>query len=160
MKKLLTMLAAAAASLAIGVAAQAGSHEGTLLTVTGKGDPVEYDRAALEALGSETITTTTIWTEGVQNFTGVPLHVFVESLGLTEGTLLASAVNDYTIQFPVADALQAGPMIAYLLNGEPMSVRDKGPLWIVYPYDSNPDFQSEIAYSRSIWQLNRIEVTP
>jgi hypothetical protein len=49
-------------------------------------------------------------------------------------------------------------MIAFRMNGAPMSVRDKGPLWIVYPYDSDPRFQTEIIYSRSIWQLDRLEV--
>ena len=46
----------------------------------------------------------------------------------------------------------------YLRNGEPMSVRDKGPLWVVYNFDSNPEFQTEVMYSRSIWQLDRIVV--
>ncbi|RYH00603.1 oxidoreductase, partial [Salipiger sp. IMCC34102] len=39
-----------------------------------------------------------------------------------------------------------------------MQVRDKGPLWIVYPYDDTPEYRSEVIYSRSIWQLDRIEV--
>jgi hypothetical protein len=38
-----------------------------------------------------------------------------------------------------------------------MSVRDKGPLWVIYPYDSD-DYRSEVIYSRSIWQLDRLEV--
>jgi hypothetical protein len=53
-----------------------------------------------------------------------------------------------------------GPIVAFARNGAPMPLRDKGPLWIVYPYDSNPDYQSELIYSRSIWQLDRIEVRP
>jgi hypothetical protein len=36
-------------------------------------------------------------------------------------------------------------------------VRDKGPLWVVYPYDSKPDYQSELIYVRSIWQLAQME---
>ena len=51
-------------------------------------------------------------------------------------------------------------MIAYERNGAVMSVRDKGPLWIVYPYDSNPDYQTEEIYARSIWQLEKITVKP
>ena len=39
-----------------------------------------------------------------------------------------------------------------------MSLRDKGPLWIVYPFDSNPSYSTEVTYARSIWQLDRIEV--
>ena len=77
---------------------------------------------------------------------------------MTEGTLKATAINDYAVEIPVEDAVEGGPIIAFMRNGAPMSVRDKGPLWIVYPYDSDPAYQTEVIYSRSIWQLDRIEV--
>ena len=60
--------------------------------------------------------------------------------------------------FLVEDAVEGGPIIAYRLNGDRMSVRDKGPLWVVYPYDSDQVYQTEVIYSRSIWQLYRIDV--
>jgi hypothetical protein len=37
-----------------------------------------------------------------------------------------------------------------------MSLREKGPLWVIYPYDSDPAYRTEETYSRSIWQLNRL----
>jgi hypothetical protein len=43
------------------------------------------------------------------------------------------------------------------MNGAPLSRREKGPYWLVYPYDSDPIFQSETVYTRSIWQLVSIE---
>ena len=131
----------------------------TLLTVTHGGTVKTYDMERLEAMGVTTIETETIWTEGVQTFTGVPLAELAGELGLHDGVLLASAINDYTVEIPVSDAVQGGPIIAYMANGAAMSVRDKGPLWIVYPYDSNPDYKSELIYSRSIWQLDRIETS-
>ena len=39
-----------------------------------------------------------------------------------------------------------------------MPVTDKGPLFIVYPFDSNPELKHQLFYSRSAWQLNRIVV--
>lgn len=129
-----------------------------LLTVTGLGEPRHLDLAALEAMGAAEFTTTTTWTDGEQTFRGVPLVAFLENLGVTEGTMKATAINDYAIDIPVTDAVENGPMIAFARNGELMSVRDKGPLWIVYPYDMNPDYRSEVYYSRSIWQLDRIEI--
>lgn len=39
-----------------------------------------------------------------------------------------------------------------------MPVRDKGPLFIVYPYDSNPEIKSQTYYTRSVWQVARLEV--
>ena len=61
---------------------------------------------------------------------------------------------------PAWDAVENGPILAYSQNGEMMSVRDKGPLWMIYPFDLNEDYRSEVIYSRSIWQLVKIEVVP
>ncbi len=112
----------------------------------------------LRSVGSDTIQTTTIWTEGDQQFVGVYLKAILDTLGVTEGTVRASAINDYSIEIPVADVTADAPMIAYENNGSAMSIRDKGPLWIVYPYDSAPEYQTEVIYSRSIWQLDRLEI--
>ena len=38
------------------------------------------------------------------------------------------------------------------------SVRDKGPLFLVYPFDTNPETYNEKYFSRSVWQIKEIEV--
>ena len=43
-------------------------------------------------------------------------------------------------------------------DGKPMSVRDKGPLFIVFPFDENPALRSELYYGRSAWQVKSITV--
>lgn len=138
----------------------ATAQDASLLTVTGAdGSEVKrYDLNALQALGVESFETTTIWTEGKQTFTGVPLVALFKDIGVTSGEVNAIAVNNYSVPIPATDAVQGGPMVAFELNGMPMSVREKGPLWIVYPYDSKTDYQSETIYSRSIWQLDRLQI--
>lgn len=128
------------------------------LDTTNVDDTLVFDADALAALGTVSIETSTIWTEGVNTFEGVPLKTLVDLVGAENGQLLASAINDYTVEIPVSDAIEGGPIVAFLFNGERMSVRDKGPLWVIYPYDQNADYRSEVTYSRSIWQLDRIEV--
>lgn len=118
----------------------------------------QFDMEMLQNLPSHSFVTSTIWTDGDQTFEGVELSVIAELVGFEGDTLSASAVNDYSIDIPATDAQPGRALIAYKRNGQPMSLRDKGPLWIVYPFDSSPDFQSETIYSRSIWQLNRIAV--
>ena len=135
-----------------------------ILTVTGDFDRIEggemaFDLAMLQALDGSSFSTSSIWTEGVHQFTGVSLHKLVAYLGIPEGALLkCAAINDYVIEVPVSDPVAEGPIIAYAMDGAPMSVRDKGPLWLLYPFDSDPDYQSEVIYTRSIWQLDRIDV--
>lgn len=164
MKTTLNLIAAmgiASAAVAQDLAASKGD---AVLNVSGDiavmndGDTLIFDRDMLAALGTETFETTTIWTEGVHRFEGVSLKVLVDLIGANDGVLLATAINDYTVEIPVSDAVEGGPIIAYLMDGEPMSVRDKGPLWVIYPYDSSADYRTEVVYSRSIWQLDRIEV--
>jgi hypothetical protein len=137
-----------------------------LLTVTGvigqtnAGDAAAFDLELLEAMETVVIETTTIWTEGMQTFVGVELVDLLAALEAEGSNLRAIALNDYAVDIPVTDAVEGGPIVAFLRNGEPMSLRDKGPLWVIYPFDSSPDYQTELIYSRSIWQLNRIEVQP
>lgn len=126
--------------------------------VTNQDGTAVFDVEMLKALGEVSFETTTPWTDGVQRFTGVSLHNLLQVLDVTEGSLKATAINDYAIDIPVSDSVEGGPILAYLQNGEPMSVRDKGPLWLVYPYDLNEAYQAEVIYSRSIWQLVRLDV--
>lgn len=166
-KSLVAAIAVSTASLlpSAASAAELSAPEGeVILTITGniahtnEGDTAQFDRAMLEALDPKTIETSTIWTEGEQTFTGVSLARLMEIVGAEGAVLDATAINDYAVAIPKDDWVADGPIVAYLHNNAPMSVRDKGPLWVVYPYDSNPAYQSEVSYSRSIWQLDRIVV--
>lgn len=130
------------------------------LSMTNADGAALFDIAMLEELGSTSFSTETPWTDGVQAFEGVSLMALMAALGVSDGTLKATAINDYAVDIPVADAVEGGPIISFRRNGEAMSVRDKGPLWVVYPYDLNEAYQTEVIYSRSIWQLDRIEINP
>ena len=137
----------------------------TVLTVSGAVSPPDdgsvwaFDLAALKALPAARFETATIWTIGTQSFEGVPLISLLEHVGATGSTIRAVALNDYAVSIPVSDAVLGGPIVAYANNGTEMSIREKGPLWIIYPFDDNKTYQSEEYYSRSIWQLERIEIT-
>lgn len=143
---------------ATGLLAQTGND--VLLTVTQKGQVTMLDMQDLKDIGVASIETSTIWTEGKITFEGVPLIALLDHLNVSDGTIVAKAINDYQITIPVSEARIEGPLIAYSMNGSTMSVRDKGPLWLVYPYDQNDDFRSEVIYARSIWQLDRISFEP
>lgn len=127
---------------------------------TSSGDVAEFDRALLEALPSSSFETSTIWTEGTQRFSGISFADLLEHVGADGDNLRLTALNDYTIDIPASDAIPGGPIIAYQQNDAVMSVREKGPLWLVYPYDSSPEYQTETIYARSIWQLVAVEVLP
>lgn len=110
-----------------------------LLTVETPAGKTSYTREAFEALGTSGFSTSTIWTKGVQKFEGVALAKVLAENKIESGTLTLVAANEYQISMPVAEVLGAQALLATTRNGEVMNLRDKGPLWMVFPYDStNP----------------------
>ncbi len=128
------------------------------IAVTNMGGVAALDRALLETLPQHSFATSTIWTEGVVTYQGVLLADLLAALGASGKTITATAINDYQIQIPAAEIASDGPLLAFLANGEPMSIRDKGPIWVIYPYDDVAAYRSEQTYARSIWQLSRLEI--
>ena len=49
-------------------------------------------------------------------------------------------------------------LLATTWKGKVMTVRDKGPIWVVYPVDQHAELADEMYSSRSIWQLTKLTV--
>jgi hypothetical protein len=140
-----------------------------ILTVSGAidlananaGGEAQFDLPMLKALGVVEVETTTMWTDGPQRFEGVPLRAVLDRLGASGSQIEAMALNDYLTTIPTSDAEGDVPILAFAVNGATMSVREKGPLWVIYPYDRDPDrYRTELIHSRSIWQLTRLTILP
>jgi hypothetical protein len=133
-----------------------------ILTISGKisaGEgTVKFDRAALEAIGMVTIETNTPWYKGPVKFEGVRLDKLMQAVGASGDRVQAIALNDYSSEIPIEDFAKHQVILALKRDGEYMPVRDKGPLFVVYPYDSNPELRSQKFYSRSVWQVARLIV--
>jgi len=127
------------------------------VTNTQQGTAV-FDRKTLSSLPVTEIQTETPWTNGTLHFEGVLLRDLMEYLKATGNTLQATAINDYAIDIPIEDFQEHDVIIAYKMNGKVMSIRDKGPLWIIYPWSDTPSLRSELYHSRSIWQLIKISI--
>ncbi|MDO6730947.1 molybdopterin-dependent oxidoreductase [Marinovum sp. 2_MG-2023] len=140
------------------LATVAHADDEIVLTTTVDGMSRSFTIAQLQELPVLTVTTETIWTEGEQVFEGVPLSALLNELGVTEGVANVQAINDYAVDIPVEELGETAPIVAYYQNGDTMSRRTKGPLWLIYPYDDSADFQTELVYSRSIWQMDRLNI--
>ncbi|MFM8678436.1 MAG: molybdopterin-dependent oxidoreductase [Alphaproteobacteria bacterium] len=117
-----------------------------------------FDMAMLEAIGVARVRTTTAWTTGRQEFEGVPLKALLERVGAFGDRIEAVALNDYKVEIPVSDFARWPVILAWRQNGELMRVRDKGPLWIVYPQDDFPALANKEMQGRWAWQLKEIRV--
>lgn len=134
------------------------AQDGINLQVSGAVEAADFSLEDLDAMAQTTFETTTIWTDDVTTFSGVSLRALLDAGNATGNAVEMIALNDYAVTMPIAEIGANAPIVATRMNGEPMSVRDKGPYWVVFPYDSDTQYQSEIVYSRSIWQLNRLVV--
>ncbi|MFC3228826.1 hypothetical protein ACFOGJ_16395 [Marinibaculum pumilum] len=119
---------------------------------------VELSLADLQALGRVTFDSSTPWTDGAVRFEGVPLSAVLDTVRGTESRLQAAALNDYAIEMPIEEILPFEPVLAWARDGRLMSVRNRGPLWLVFDFDRFPETRNETFLARSIWQLKSLRL--
>jgi hypothetical protein len=117
-----------------------------------------FDMAMLAALPQHHITTRTPWYAQPRKFTGPLLRDVLAMAGAQAQTMRVTALNDYRIDIPFDDVQRHDVVLARLLDDMPMTVREKGPLFMIYPFDSLPMLRNARYYSRSVWQLISIEL--
>ena len=133
-----------------------------LLTVkSGSASPLVLSLKDLDLLPQHGFETTTQWTEGQLAFSGPALK---DVLGLVDaGTdpreeIHMIAANQYEVLLDPSLLEDDVPIVATRIDGKTYGIRDKGPLWVVFPYDLDTGYQREGIYSASIWQLIEISV--
>jgi hypothetical protein len=128
--------------------------------VTNKPGVALFDREMLEAIGMEKVVTTTPWHKGKVTFEGPSLAKLLQTVQANGSSVRVVALNDYAVTIPMDDFARHGVILAMKRNGQYMPIRDKGPLFVIYPYDSNAELKQQMYYARSAWQVKRIEVMP
>ncbi|TSE18409.1 hypothetical protein Talka_02155 [Tepidimonas alkaliphilus] len=135
-----------------------------VLTIRGRierrnqGSHAALDLAMLEALPQHHLLTRTPWDSEPVTFSGPRLRDVLDAVGAHGQRLRAVALDDYRVIIPLEDAQRYDVIVATRKNGARMSVRQKGPLFIVYPFDHAPQLRDRRYYERSIWQLKALEV--
>ena len=139
-----------------------------LLIISGKiehsnsqrnGQPVaEFDQSMLEDIGLTSMRTSTIWTDGVKEFAGPLARDVLAMVGAKGSNVVATALNDYKVTIPVSDFENYPVLLALSMDGQKLSRRDKGPMWIVYPRDEYPELASPETNTKWIWQLKELVV--
>lgn len=131
---------------------------GGSISQTNAGATAVFDLAMLEALPGRVTETETPWTKGRTRFEGPLGSALLDAVGARGTTLHVVALNDYAVDLPVEDFRKWPVILAVRKDGRPMAVRDKGPIFVVYPFDVDPSLYNERIFSRSAWQVKSIEV--
>lgn len=158
-------LGAAGAPLIVTASDRLGSPQGRIvLTITGNiGNTnapgrAEFDLEMLERLGLSKLTTWTPWTEGQIAFEGVLARRLLEAIDARGTEVDATALNEYACSIPIEDFHKYDVLLATRVNGRPLRVRDKGPIWIVYPWSGHAELDDFMTREKSVWQLSALHV--
>lgn len=135
-----------------------------VLTVAGQishtnhSDGAAFDADMLARLPQHTLHTSTAVTDGVRRFEGVLVRDLLHAVGAQGTTVRARALNNYSIDIPIADFETYDVLLASTMDGERLVPADKGPFWIIYPRDDFRELRDMRYDYRWVWQLNHITV--
>lgn len=161
----LMLVGALAATARLSMAETLPSPSGrVVLTVSGKitntnaGKEARFDIEMLKAIAQTSVHTTTPWTDGEQHFDGVLMRDLMARVGAFGESVRAIALNDYSYLIDLSDFAKYPVLLAHTQNGERLRIRDKGPLWIIYPRDEFDELGQKAVEPRMVWQLQRLVV--
>jgi hypothetical protein len=135
-----------------------------LLKVTGNiehpnvGDELHLDRDQLMSLSPREIETSTPWTEGVGRFEGPLFRAVLETAGVDSERVRVRSLNEYEIEIPLTDLHDYDVILAVQRDGEPIAVRDLGPVFVLYPFDDHSELLNETIRHRSVWHVGTVHV--
>lgn len=135
-----------------------------ILTINGlienctDGLELNLDLAMLEKLPQHTVKTANPWEIDAVTYEGVLLRDLLEFAGAHGDTIVVTALNDFRADISIADTKGYDVILAYKRDGQLMPVRDKGPLFVVFPFTDEPGLATETYYAQSVWQVSRITV--
>ncbi len=132
----------------------------TMLTLVNSitGVEIELSEAELLALPQATIHTENEFVDAMTAFEGPLGRDLVALLGEGGTTVVLTAVNDYAVEVPLEDFMTYDVVFAHSANGTRFSLRDKGPIWAVYPMSDHSELQDPVYNARLIWQLVKVEL--
>lgn len=135
-----------------------------VLTVSGlidqhnAGRNAVFDLAMLKALAQAEFTTKTPWQETVSTFRGPSLQTLLAAVGAHGHSLRLSALDKYEASMPLTDVNQYAPLLALHVDGKALTVRSRGPVLVMYPFDRFPEINTEVYAGRAVWQLKRMVI--
>ncbi len=128
------------------------------LTMVNHDKTVELSIDDLAAMPQTTVVTENEFSDGKVSYRGPLVRDVLARGGLgTVDSVKMTAANDYYVDIPTSDFREYDVIFAMEANGERLSRREKGPLWLMYPMSDHPELKDPLYTRRLIWQVVRIE---
>lgn len=121
-------------------------------------DGAAFDMEMLEAMEVTSFETNTPWTKGLTRFTGVRLTALLSAVSATTSNIKMTAEDGYIYELERKIEDKYPVIIAYKKDDDYMSIRQLGPLWLMFPFDDFPELDTEENRAASVWQLKQMEI--
>ncbi|WP_205789976.1 hypothetical protein [Microvirga makkahensis] len=124
---------------------------------TAMGYEARLDRNMLESLRPASVETFSFVWAKKPLCEDIPRRIVPGREGRKGTSIVVTVPNRCKITTPLGD-LKYEPVSAMRVDGQVLTLRDKGPPWVVYPGEAAPALQAPIYEARWIWQLIRLQV--
>lgn len=131
----------------------------TALTLVNGSEQLEYTADELAAMPQTTILTENEFVDGQVSYRGPLVRDVLAEAGLDKlESVRFVAANDYYVDIPTQNFRDYDAILALEADGERLSRRDKGPIWLMYPISDHPELHDPTYSRRLIWQV--VKITP
>lgn len=96
--------------------------------------------------------------KGSHSWQGVSISELIKLSGRSAKSVRVVALNGYYASVPLDDLKNYDPLVAYRRDGKNLSIREKGPIILIYPFDRFKVLNQQTYINRSVWQINEIHI--
>lgn len=153
------------ALLAMLLLSSASNADDTLplqIVVEGQGPVALFSQSDLDSLTQQSIETTSPYFEGQIRFSGPQLEAVLQHASVSNVNdsrpITLRALNNYSVKTTTETLIENGAIIATRKSGSRLSLRDRGPFWIILPLSDRPELDNENYHRLLVWQLSHIEI--
>ena len=140
-----------------GIPAQAADRLFTLVKVDGQ--EIEITRELFDEIGITNFSTKLVGGDGNRHqASGVLIRDLLNHFKIEGKFLRVLALNKYEADIPLSDTNKYDVVFATKINGRRLSVREKGPAWVIYPMSDKSELDSGLIALRSVWQIDRVQL--
>jgi len=136
------------------------ASEKTLLTVNSVSESIHatLTQQQLLQLPQHDITTNLPWTDASHTYSGPYLKDVLASLKAQGQWLTLTALDYYSVSLNFDRVKKFNPILALKRDGKLLTIRTKGPIWVILPVDSYPELNAALYNDYMVWHLVKIDV--
>lgn len=115
----------------------------------------EFTLGSLQVLPQKTITAQAEKWPGPVELTGPSLADVLTAAGVSAGAVIVTALDGYAVTYTAEEIAAQDWILAWKVNGKPLSIGGRGPLWLIHSSGSTP--APDDVEARWIWSVFVIE---